>query len=175
MSLVLISTTNRPNSYSLAITRTYQQLLEAQKISSVIIDLAQLPANFIQAALYDRLGEQEEFNQIAEPIGTGQKFVLIVPEYNGSFPGVLKAFIDGLNYKTSFRGKKVGLVGISSGAGGAAIAMSHLTDIFHYLGAEVMHFKPKLTGIDLYLKNEKLDHPPYLAALENHIRNMLAF
>lgn len=173
--MVLISTTNRPNSYTLAITRTYYKLLEERKIASDIIDLAHLPADFIQAALYDKLGEQMEFNQIADPISTGSKFVLIVPEYNGSFPGVLKAFIDGLNYKTSFRGKKVGLVGISSGAGGAAIAMSHLTDIFHYLGAEVMHFKPKLIQIDSYIKNGKLIHPSYLQFLENHINNMLAF
>jgi chromate reductase, NAD(P)H dehydrogenase (quinone) len=175
MSLVLISTTNRPNSYSLAVTRKYQELLEVQKVQSEIIDLAQLPANFVQAALYEKLGEQEEFNQVAGPIGTGQKFVLIVPEYNGSFPGVLKAFIDGLNYKTSFRGKKVGLVGISSGNGGAAIAMSHLTDIFHYLGAEVMHYKPRLTNIDLHMKSGRLEHAGFSSDLARHINLMLAF
>ena len=35
-----------------------------------------------------------------------EKFVFIVPEYNGSFPGVLKTFIDGLAFPDTFEQKK---------------------------------------------------------------------
>jgi len=76
-----------------------------------------------------------------------EKFVFIVPEYNGSFPGVLKTFIDGLAFPATFNNKKCALVGISSGVLGAGMALSHLTDIFNYCGMNVLALKPKLANI----------------------------
>ncbi|MEL6607264.1 MAG: NAD(P)H-dependent oxidoreductase, partial [Bacteroidota bacterium] len=76
-----------------------------------------------------------------------QKYVFIVPEYNGSFPGVFKAFIDGLQFPNTFKDKKCALVGVSKGPQGASFAMSHLTDIFHYLRMHVYPLKPRLAGI----------------------------
>ena len=76
-----------------------------------------------------------------EKIQSCDKFVFVVPEYNGSFPGVFKAFVDGLKYPASFKDKKCALVGISSGTQGGALALSHLTDIFNYLGMNVLALK----------------------------------
>ena len=81
-----------------------------------------------------------------------EKFVFITPEYNGSFPGVLKAFIDGMRFPGTFEGKKCALVGISAGTQGGALAMSHLTDIFNYLGMTVLANKPRLPLLEY--KNE---------------------
>ena len=75
-----------------------------------------------------------------------KKFVFITPEYNGSFPGVLKAFIDGMRYPGTFEGKKCALVGLSAGNQGAALAMSHLTDIFNYLGMNVLAKQTSVTS-----------------------------
>ena len=38
-----------------------------------------------------------------------------MPQYNGSFPGVFKAFIDGYAYPNVFKGDKAALVGVSKG------------------------------------------------------------
>jgi NAD(P)H-dependent FMN reductase len=78
------------------------------------------------------------------------KFVFIVPEYNGSFPGVLKTFIDGLGWPNSLTKKKAAIVSISDGSLGGAIASSHLTDIFHYLNCNVL---PTLVRIPYMKKN----------------------
>ena len=76
-----------------------------------------------------------------------QKYVFVVPEYNGSFPGVLKAFIDGLDFPTTFAGKKCALIGVSQGWRGGSTGLSHLTDIFHYLKMDVCPFKVYLPNI----------------------------
>ena len=43
---------------------------------------------------------------------------LVVPEYNGSFPGALKYFIDMLRFPESFEHKPVAIVGVASGEWG---------------------------------------------------------
>lgn len=71
----------------------------------------------------------------------------MIPEYNGGYPGILKAFVDAVPPK-HFRGKKAALTGISSGKAGALKAMDDFTGILHYLQAEVLSDKPKFTDIE---------------------------
>ncbi len=103
-----------------------------------------------------------------------EKFVFIVPEYNGSFPGVLKAFIDGLQFPDSFAGKKAALVGVSSGIQGAGLALSHLTDIFNYCGTHVLALKPKLMHIEENLIEGKLSDL-YAELLEQQAVDLIDF
>ena len=106
--------------------------------ASDILSLEHLPEDFAFSALYENSGKNLEFNLHKERMDKAEKFVFIVPEYNGSFPGVLKTFIDGLGWPNSLSHKKAAFVSISDGALGGAHALSHLTDIFHYLNCNVL-------------------------------------
>ncbi|MEX1202027.1 MAG: NAD(P)H-dependent oxidoreductase [Ferruginibacter sp.] len=55
------------------------------------------------------------------------KFIIIMPEYNGSYPGILKLMIDNTNVKKVWANKKVLLVGVSTGRAGNLRGMEHLT------------------------------------------------
>ena len=72
------------------------------------------------------------------------KYVFIVPEYNNSYPGALKVFIDGLSYPSELLHKKAAMVGISDGMQGGALALSHLNDVFNYLGMNVLAQRVKI-------------------------------
>ena len=144
----IIVGTNRKNSVSKVIAELYQAILKERGAESEILELEHLPPDFISTALYENNGKNEGYNAFHNRVKEGKKFVFIVPEYNGSFPGILKSFIDGMTYPNTFRNKKCALVGISSGIGGGGIALSHLTDIFHYLGMHVLALNPKLSKID---------------------------
>ncbi|GAB4239490.1 MAG: hypothetical protein Tsb0034_15540 [Ekhidna sp.] len=154
--ITIVSGTNRQNSNSLLVATHYQEILKEKNTPSTLLDLTELPANFIESALYDQQGKNEAFNPILNHMKDAQKFVFVVPEYNGSFPGVLKVFLDALDFPGTLQGKKCALVGISSGIQGSVMAMSHLTDIFNYLGMHVLANKPKITGINSKLENGKL-------------------
>ena len=104
-----------------------------------------------------------------------EKFVFIVPEYNGSFPGVLKAFIDGLDFPDTFTGKKAALIGVSAGMLGSSHAMSHLTDILNYCGTHVLARKPRLTRIANYLDDGKLTNDSYLGQMQKQIKELISF
>ena len=155
--VTIICGTNRSESTTKKIADIYSHILLEKGESSRIIELKDLPQDFIFSAQFEHRGKNEAFNEVQRIIDESMKFVFIVPEYNGSFPGVLKSFIDSLQFPHSFRGKVAAIVGLSSGTQGAALAMSHLTDIFNYLGMIVLPIKPRLANIEKLLQDGKIE------------------
>lgn len=173
--ITLISGTNRPESNSIAIVNMYAALLQKHGEPYQILDLAKLPADFIVSALYDNTGKNEQFNNLAGMIAGSDKFVFVVPEYNSSYPGVLKAFIDGLSYPNTFKNKKGALIGLSSGMQGSGLALSHLTDVLNYLGMHVMAMRLKLAHIEKNFDGTQLTNKLYNELLEQHVEQFLSF
>ena len=174
--ITIICSTNRSNAVSKKLSEVYQEILAAAGEESEIIDLADLPQDFVYSALYENSGKNEAFNPFRKTMLESEKYVFIVPEYNGSFPGVLKAFIDGLEFPNTFRNKKCALVGLSSGVQGAGLALSHLTDIFNYCGTHVLAQKPKLAKIDEHMTAEgKVTNTLYLDLLKEQASALIAF
>jgi chromate reductase len=77
-----------------------------------------------------------------------QKFVFIMPEYNASFPGVLKVMIDNSDVKKCWWFKKAMLVGLSDGRAGNIRGLEHMTAILHYLKVHVLYNKVLLSKIN---------------------------
>ncbi|MHA6247336.1 NADPH-dependent FMN reductase [Pontibacter sp. CAU 1760] len=173
--ITLISGTNRPDSRSRAIVDLYASLLDKKGEAYQILDLADLPADFTASAMYDNTGRNEQFNQLAEKVISGDKFVIVVPEYNSSFPGVLKAFIDALSYPCPFQNKKGALIGLSSGMQGSGLALSHLTDILNYLGMHIMAMKLKLAHIEQNFDGTLITNKLYNELLEQHVEQLIKF
>lgn len=171
----IIVGTNRENSISELIALQYQGILEQMKVSSELVYLSQLPDDFVFTALYENNGKNQAYNKVHEQVKSGTKYVFIIPEYNGSFPGILKSFIDGMTYPNSFRHKKCALVGLSSGVGGGSIAMSHLTDVFHYLGMHVLASKPRLAKIEENMSGNLLTNRLYLDLLQEQAELLITF
>jgi chromate reductase len=142
--ITIVVGTNRPSSKSRKVAEFYETLLAELEVKSQILDLAELPENFIVSALYNNSGKNEKFNAIRKEMENVKKYIFILPEYNNSVPGVFKAFIDGLSYPNALLHKKCALVGISDGVAGNAIGLSHITDIFNYLGMHVLAQKIRI-------------------------------
>jgi NAD(P)H-dependent FMN reductase len=152
--ITILAGTNRPHSRARRIANYYHTVLTELGTESQILDLAELPADFVATALYHNVGSHPEFNSLASMLDAGDKLVIIVPEYNASFPGVLKAFIDGLSYPGGLRHKKAALVGLSTGGQGGLLAMAHLTDVLMYLGTIVLPQRVRLPFINQDLNAE---------------------
>lgn len=142
----VISGTNRKDSYSLRVAKVVAALLDARNIPNRVFSLEELPREFA----FTKINEEEdlEFDQLIEQnIIRAEKFIFVIPEYNGGFPGILKAFIDAIHPK-HFKTKKAALVGVASGRGGALRPLDQLTGVLHYLQVEVMSDKPKFSNIE---------------------------
>lgn len=173
--ITIISATNRPHSNARVVSEVYASLLQQRDIPNQILDLVDLPENFTSTALYHNSGKSEGFNELVQLLDNSNKIVFVVPEYNVSFPGVLKAFIDGLSYPNGLQNKKAALVGISTGIMGGALALSHLTDVLNYLGMHVLSAKPRLMHIHKNISEGKLTNSLYLELLQQQIDQFLQF
>ena len=63
--------------------------------------------------------------------------IMVVPEWNGSFPHMFKSLIDGSGYPSTFKKKKILLVGTSETTFGNIMGITHLEHILEWLGAFV--------------------------------------
>ncbi len=173
--ITVVSGTNRKNSITRKVSAFYENLLQSLGQETNVIDLEDLPHDFTYSALYENVGRNEAFNKLQDQIDRSEKLVFITPEYNGSFPGVLKAFIDGMRFPGTFEGKKCALIGISAGTQGGALAMSHLTDIFNYLGMNVLASKPRLPLLDTKMDGDQIMDGEYIQLLEEQAEQFIGF
>ncbi len=173
--ITIVSGTNRKNSVTKRIALHYQSVLTSKNIETDLVDLADLPHDFTESALYNNQGKNSQFNTFQEQMGKGEKFLFVIPEYNGSFPGVLKAFLDGLKFPNTLKGKKCAMIGVSSGVQGGVMAMSHLTDIFNYLGMSVFASKPKLMNIESLMLDGELIDPNSIQRINEQAEALISF
>jgi chromate reductase len=134
--VTIISGTNRPSSNTLKVAKYYQKTLKLKGMETHLFNLEDLPGTLISSDLYGK--RSPEFEAIQEMIVQTTKFLFIIPEYNGSFPGVLKTFIDACNFPDSFYDKKAALVGVSSGKYGNIRGIDHFGGVCSYLHLNVL-------------------------------------
>lgn len=141
----IISATNRKDSKTIALAKYYQKQLAEREHEAKLLSLTELPGDLLSNDM--KTHQNPGMEGIQELITASKKFIFIIPEYNGSFPGVLKTFIDYCKFPESFYGKKAALVGLSSGKYGNIRGVEHFTGICNYIGLEVLPLKIHISHI----------------------------
>jgi chromate reductase len=101
--------------------------------------------------LFDQDAEQdppESVRRLKAEIAASQAVIFVTPEYNRSIPGALKNAIDHASRPSGesvWKGKPAGILGVSPGAMGTALAQQHLRNIVAALGM------PAFTQPEAYL------------------------
>lgn len=175
MKIGILIGTNRDGSVSNKVAKYYQKKIEEIGHETVLIDLAQLPEDYAFSALYKKEGVPETFKNFQTHIDHIQKLIIIAPEYNGSYPGALKTFIDGLRHPDSLAGKKVCLVGLSAGVLGNAVGLGHLNDVMSYLNANVLGLRIKLGEVGKHFVDGEFTNTVYQNFVDKQINAFLDF
>lgn len=136
----IISGTNRKGSNTLKIAKSYQQIARGLDVDIELISLENLPTDIISVDMYHSTHSKLEawMEQYVYP---AEKFTFIVPEYNGSIPGIFKLWMDAVDIHRAFKFKKVSIVGVSNGRAGNLRGLDELTNIAHYLKMNVFYQK----------------------------------
>jgi len=169
----IIAGTNRSKSNTIKVARSCHEILVGLNCESQIFSLEALPKDFFFAELY---GEQSEsFQRLLEKyIHSADQIIFVIPEYHGSFPGVLKAFMDALNGE-DVENKKAFLVGVASGHAGGLRPLGQFTEVLHHLKMEVYSRKPKLSGIDKLVDEDRITESAALDTLKTALEGYLKF
>ena len=96
--------------------------------------------------------QPEPVRRLKSEIAAAQGVLFVTPEYNRSVPGVLKNAIDNASRpygQSAWAGKPAGVIGISVGAIGTAVAQQHLRTILAYLDM------PTLGQPEMFLQYKK--------------------
>jgi chromate reductase len=140
--ITIISGTNRKGSYTEKIALEYQFLLKQRGIEAQILSLVGL----------DLLDRNVAFEKIEEetliPTTT---FIIVSPEYNGSFPGVLKLLMDISRIHLCWWHKTALLVGVATGRAGNLRGMDHLTGVLNHMKVMVHFNKLPISVVDKLL------------------------
>lgn len=142
--ITVISGTDRKDSMTLRVAALYTKLLRDKTEDSVhLLSLEGLD-------VWNKHGKLKEAQE--RLLIPSKKFAIIMPEYNGSFPGVLKLMIDNTDIRNCWWHKKAMLTGVADGRAGNLRGMEHFTGILNYLKMIVHYNKIPLSRI-----NEEID------------------
>jgi chromate reductase, NAD(P)H dehydrogenase (quinone) len=84
----------------------------------------------------DDANQTPQVKRLKAEIAAARGLLFVTPEYNRSVPGVLKNAIDHASRpygQSAFVGKPAGVIGVSVGAIGTAVAQQHLRNTLAYL------------------------------------------
>ena len=146
--IMVISGTNRPDSNALKISRLILGHYQAANVKVELFSLSELPQEIFDPSSYAT--KPPAMQAIQQRVLGAKGLHVITPEYNGSFPGVLKYFIDMLKFPESFEERPVCFVGLGAGMWGALRPVEQLQAIFGYRNAfvyPVRVFMPRVNSL----------------------------
>ena len=128
--ILIISGTNRPGSSALKVSNVLLDYYRRFNETAELLSLEALPPEIYDPASYAT--KPPRMIELQQIVLHAAGLHIVVPEYNGSFPGVLKYFIDMLKFPDSFISKPVAFVGEASGIWGGIRPVEHLSQVFAY-------------------------------------------
>ena len=178
--ITVISGTNRPGSRTKIVADLFFELLKESTTEEVkFLDLVDMNLPLLTNEMYEKTGQHPCITDIQDNILLPSRlWVIISPEYNGSYPGILKLLIDSLSirrYKETFSGKKAALIGVATGRAGNFRGMEHLTGLLNYLNILVMPNKLPISSVDQFMDADRNLADSVKNLLRNHIDELLIF
>lgn len=104
----------------------FEQAKKRAGVETELIDVRQIPMKF------DDAGEQIKDPKFSATIDRCDGLVIVTPEYNHGYPGLLKHALD-MNLKEYIH-KAVGICGVSAGAFGGSRVIENLLPVMRELG-----------------------------------------
>jgi chromate reductase len=174
--ITLISGTNRKNSLTYKFSSIYFTLLQESTTECLFYDLCELPPSSLHLDPDFYTNKPPDILEIQEKFFlNASKFIFIIPEYNGSFPGILKLLIDVMDPALAFRGKKAAITGIATGRAGNLRGMDHLAGIMHHMGVTVLPFLLPVSKVQHEFESDKLFSPVTEKNVKRQITEFLVF
>jgi chromate reductase len=143
--IYLICGTNRPDSTTQRVTRRIQHHYQEANIRCEFLGLDALPLEIYSPAAY--AVKPVSFEPLQQKVFDAAGLHIVLPEYNGSFPGALKYFVDMLKSPESFEQKPVAFVGLASGSWGGLRAVEQLQLVFGYRNAHIFPDRVFIPGV----------------------------
>lgn len=174
MNIKIISGTDRPSSNAMRISRYVKKKYEAEGIDANIIDLQDFPLKDVIGGKYGE--EIPSVSEFRKPVVEADGLVFVIPEYNGSFPGILKMFVDYLPFPRAFEKHPMAFIGEASGAFGGLRAVEQFQMIANYRNALQFPERVFISRVSSeFDEKEGLSDPFKEELLNSQVQNFIEF
>lgn len=144
MITILIGT-NRPGANARHLGHHLQKVYQSLGEEPATLDLIELPPELFTPEAYAE--KPDSFAPFVQKVLDADGLHVVVPEYNGGFPGVLKLFIDHLPFPESFENRPVAFTGEAAGQFGALRPVEQLQQIWAYRNAHLFPQRVFIPGV----------------------------
>jgi chromate reductase len=167
----IICGSNRPNSNSLKVSKHMQKVFQQAGEDFEIIELAKVLNPSLMDGSYEA---KNELKNLVDQISMSDGLLMVVPEYNGSYPGILKLFIDHWKYPETFEHKPVAFIGLGGRFGGMR-PVEHLQQVFGYRNAFAFPERVFLQNVWNLFENDHLKDAAMVELLKRQGSGFLKF
>lgn len=169
----IVAGTDRPGSNTIRVAKFVASLYAKEKIPARIMDLTEIKCADADGGDYFK-GARGTIKSMVDRVTAADGLVMVVPEYNGSFPGVLKLFIDYWKYPETFEYRPSAFIGLG-GRFGALRPVEHLQQVFGYRNGFLFPNRVFITNIKEQLKDGAVVDPFLLDLLNAQVRDFPKF
>jgi len=163
---VILGTTRTGRMSSHAARFIVGELGKRPGVVTELIDIAELNLRV------DSAGEDVKDPRFSAAMEWADAIVIVTPEYNHSFPGLLKHVLD--SCLKEYIHKAVGIVGVSAGAFGGSRVIEHFQPVLRELGLVSIFWDVNFGSIAkvFHANGQLLDHA-YLARTDKFLKELI--
>lgn len=170
--ILVISGTDRPGSTTLKVSRHAEELTKAKGHDVKVIDLQDLNLAELKGDYFNPTTEFQ--TKFISKMAEADAVLFVFPEYNGSFPGILKLFLDYSPLKKVLGGKPTGMIAISDGMLGGQKGAEALAGIMRHVRADVIGSAEVLVpAVNKSLKDDRLSDASTVERIEDSVQVLI--
>jgi NAD(P)H-dependent FMN reductase len=163
---VVLGTTRKGRYSEYVASFVLEQMRLRRDVETELIDIRELPL------APDDAGEVLKQPGFSVTITRADAIVLVVPEYNHGYPGLLKHLLD-TNLKEYIH-KAVGICGVSAGGFGGARVIENLLPVMRELGLVTIFWDANFSNVQkLFDQQGKITDPSYASRIGNFLRELI--
>lgn len=130
---VILGATRRGRQSAKVAKFVYERMRRNRKIETEVLDLLEYDFPIMEERLRFRDDPPPRLREFADKIARADSVVIVTPEYNNGYPGVLKNALDYL--LPEYRRKPIGIVTVSAGGFGGITCLAQLRLVTLGMGA----------------------------------------
>ncbi len=170
----VLTATNRKDSRSKQVAKIVVEKLKAAGAEAEIMLLEDVNWGDFNSQEYGPDAVPESIKGKVAKIDSADGVYVVCPEYNGSFPGAIKFFIDYWSYPASFESRPVCFTGLGGMFGGLR-PVEQLEQVFGYRNAFIFPERIFLQNVWLTLKDGVINNDVVDALLNKQTKNFTVF
>jgi NAD(P)H-dependent FMN reductase len=163
---VILGTARRGRQSAAVASLMVREIEKRPAVTTELIDIAVVPMPV------DDAGEGIKDEGFADRMARADGLVIVVPEYNHGYPGLLKHVLD--SCLKEYIHKAVGLVGVSAGPFGGSRAIENMLPVMRELGLVTIFWDVNVSAVrNVFDEAGELRDTAYVRRIDKFLRELV--